>query len=218
MKNQPISARIKEIRDYLGQSQKEISRNLGCSYQAWQGYEAGNNLPGGKTLLKLNILGISVDWLLTGRGLMQTKYLNSEARKTQFIPRIDSHLKNGTGSIKDRMQVIEHIPFTEDYLRKFARHTKLDGLIMLEMIGDNMEPTIKNGEMVMIDIHDTQVSGALMALSYENCAYVKRLHKLPGGIDIVSDNKTLYPSHHVKNTDFNQQGIIGRVCWIGKSY
>jgi transcriptional regulator with XRE-family HTH domain len=217
MSEQPISTRIKAVRNFLGYSQKEIAQKLGCSYQAWQGYEAGNNLPGGKILSRLNILGISIDWLLTGLGVMQTKYLNSDSSLPLFIPLIDTHLKSGDLPFRDRVRVLEYIPFSKEHLNKLTNQSNINDIVMLEVKGDSMEPTIKNGELVVIDLHYAHVSGAIMALAYEDCIYVKRVHKFPGGIDIVSDNKSFYHRHQISDADFNPQCIFGHVRWVGKS-
>jgi hypothetical protein len=41
------------------------------SYKGWQGYESGDNVPGGKVLQSLAGLGFNINWLLTGEGPMR---------------------------------------------------------------------------------------------------------------------------------------------------
>lgn len=201
----------------MGLSQKAIAGRLGCSHQAWQGYEAGNNLPGGKILQRLNILGISIDWLLTGRGAIAEPGTGDDNSVLAFVPHVEAQLAAGHGSINDRLQIRDYIPFTRSYLlRKFGR-SSVDGLAVLEVSGDSMEPTISDGSLVMVDQTDPDVSGSIMAFVFEDCAYIKRLQKFPGGIDVVSDNRDFYPPHQIRNADLDQLNIIGRVRWIGKS-
>ena len=212
-----IYRRIREAREYLGLSQKAISEKLGCSHQAWQGYEAGNNLPGGKILHRLNILGISIDWLLTGRGAIAEPRSGGEGSALAFVPHVEAQLAAGHGSINDRLQIRDYIPFTRSYLLKKLGRGNVDGLAVLEVNGDSMEPTIGDGSLVMVDQMDQDVSGSIMAFVFEDCAYIKRLQKFPGGIDVVSDNRDFYPPHQIRNTDLDQLSIIGRVRWIGKA-
>ena len=218
MSDREIYNRIKEIREFLGLSQKAISEKLGCSYQAWQGYEAGNNLPGGKILQRLNILGVSIDWLLTGQGAIADKGAASSGGALAFVPHVDARLAAGHGSINDRLQIRDYVPFAREYLTRKLGRSGIDGLVVLEVSGDSMEPTISDGSLVMIDQGDRDVSGSIMAFVFEDCAYIKRLQKFPGGIDVVSDNKDFYPPHQITATDLDQLLIIGRVRWIGKTF
>ena len=213
-----ICKRMRETREYLGLSQKAMAENLGCSYQAWQGYEAGNNLPGGKILQRLNILGISIDWLLTGHGALTARTNLSATDSLAFVPHVDARLAAGDGSVNERLQIRDYIPFSRRYLAKKLGRGGIDGLVVLEVSGDSMEPTISDGSLVMIDQGDRDVSGSIMAFVFEDCAYIKRLQKFPGGIDVVSDNKEFYPPHQITDADLDRLNIIGRVRWIGKTF
>ncbi|MAZ04570.1 MAG: hypothetical protein CMN56_15660 [Sneathiella sp.] len=216
MSDQQIYNRIKDARELLGLSQKAISEKLGCSHQAWQGYEAGNNLPGGKILRRLNFLGISIDWLLSGRGSILKNTAATETTTITYIPRVDARLAAGQGALNDRLQIREYIPFAQTYLQQKLGRGTVEGLAVLEVSGDSMEPTISDGSLVLVDQMDQDVSGSIMAFVYEDFAYIKRLQKYFGGIDVVSDNKDLYPPHQIRDADLDQLVIIGRVRWIGK--
>lgn len=63
-----IEGRLKFIRDSLGCSQREMSKMVGSSYSAWQSYESGTSVPGGRVLERLALLGFNVNWILTGEG------------------------------------------------------------------------------------------------------------------------------------------------------
>lgn len=63
-----LSDRLKEIRANQGLSQALIAKELGCSLPAWQGYESGKNIPGGKVLKRIAELGYNLNWVLTGDG------------------------------------------------------------------------------------------------------------------------------------------------------
>ncbi|WP_340149309.1 S24 family peptidase [uncultured Sneathiella sp.] len=216
MSDQQIYNRIRDAREFLGLSQKAISEKLGCSHQAWQGYEAGNNLPGGKILRRLNFLGISIDWLLSGRGSIVKNIAVTETTKITYIPRVEARLAAGHGTLNDRLQIRDYIPFARPYLQQKLGRGTIEGLTVLEVSGDSMEPTISDGSLVLVDQRDQDVSGSIMAFVYEDCAYIKRLQKYFGGIDVVSDNKDLYPPHQIRNADLDQLLIIGRVRWIGR--
>ncbi|MBN2429425.1 MAG: helix-turn-helix transcriptional regulator [Deltaproteobacteria bacterium] len=66
-----IAARLKAARESLGKSQKEMANTLSASFRAWQDYEAGNNVPGGRVFEALARLGFNTNWLLIGEGPMR---------------------------------------------------------------------------------------------------------------------------------------------------
>jgi transcriptional regulator with XRE-family HTH domain len=66
-----LADRLKLARESIGKSQKEMAESLGTSFRAWQDYEAGKNVPGGKVFEALVKLGLNANWLLTGEGVMR---------------------------------------------------------------------------------------------------------------------------------------------------
>ncbi|WP_420996203.1 helix-turn-helix domain-containing protein [Cupriavidus sp. 30B13] len=70
MRKADVAARLKEARQFLGLSQQKLADKFGISKPGLQGNEAGKSMPGGDLLACYSSLGISVDWLLTGKGSM----------------------------------------------------------------------------------------------------------------------------------------------------
>lgn len=66
-----LAERLKKAREALGKNQKEMALTVGVSYRSWQGYEDGDNVPGGNVFEALARLGLNVNWLLTGEGPMK---------------------------------------------------------------------------------------------------------------------------------------------------
>lgn len=66
-----LAERLKIARESIGNSQKEIAEAAHVSYRAWQGYETGESVPGGKVFEALVKLGFDGTWLLTGEGEMK---------------------------------------------------------------------------------------------------------------------------------------------------
>lgn len=62
--------RIIQVRKSLNKTQREMAALLGISYKGWQGYEAGDNVPGGNVLQAIAKQGFNINWLLTGEGSM----------------------------------------------------------------------------------------------------------------------------------------------------
>ncbi len=63
--------RLKSIRELLNKTQSQMASLIDISPRAWQSYEMGKSVPGGKVLLSLAGLGFNVNWILTGEGPMR---------------------------------------------------------------------------------------------------------------------------------------------------
>ncbi len=77
--------RAKSARESLGKSQKDMADAVGCSFGAWQAYEAGKSIPGGKILASMANLGFSAQWLLTGEGSMHTEKTAHNPQEPQDV-------------------------------------------------------------------------------------------------------------------------------------
>ncbi len=62
---------MRDARQALKLSQVDLAARLGSSKPGLQQNEAGKNMPGGRVLLGFCKLGISADWILTGKGSMR---------------------------------------------------------------------------------------------------------------------------------------------------
>lgn len=63
-----LGERLKQVRDDLGYTQKEMAKAINTNPQTWQVYESGKSVPGGNVLEALARMGFNVNWLLTGEG------------------------------------------------------------------------------------------------------------------------------------------------------
>lgn len=151
-----------------------------------------------------------------GRNIQQeTDGFNSEFTP---IPRYDAHLAAGNGAFNDRAQLIDHIPFTNDFLTKKIGRSSSEGLVILEVRGDSMEPTIGDGDLVMVDQTMRGIEDGIMAFVLDDTAYVKRLRYFFDGVDIISDNRDLYSTQQLDKSRMDELQIIGRVRWCGRLF
>lgn len=76
-----LAERLKQIREHLKKTQKEIAGDVSVSVQMWQTYEAGKSVPGGNVLEALARMGFNVNWILTGDGPIRL----SEGEKDRLL-------------------------------------------------------------------------------------------------------------------------------------
>lgn len=180
----------------------------------------------------------SLDWLILGVGEMQrttiggeqvasgslaedggvygeTLRFRSAGRDLSFVlvPRYAVRASAGPG--QDNGSSIEHeigeIAFEATWMRShFGRAGT--GFALLDVAGNSMEPTLWDGETILVDLQLREVvSGSVYVLRDGDELLVKRLQRMLGGaVEVVSDNAN-FRSQEVQ--DPTQLSVIGRVVW-----
>lgn len=82
----------------------------------------------------------------------------------------------------------------------------LNKIGILPVIGDSMQPTIPEGQMIVFQDDGSNVEGGIYVVEYQNETFVKRLKKRP--LRLVSDNKDYEP---IEIDNLEEIRIIGRV-------
>lgn len=84
---------------------------------------------------------------------------------------------------------------------------------MLRARGDSMEPTIADGDSIVVDERDTQVrvTPAIFVLRWDGALLVKRVSRRETGVVIASDNP-VYPPILAESVE-----IVGRVVWLSRA-
>lgn len=129
-----------------------------------------------------------------------------------MVPRLDVHLSAGGGRDQVEIELTKENPqaFRTEWIR--LMRLKPAKLAAMRASGVSMEPTIHDGDSLLIDTSQTSVvDGKVYALWYDGGERVKRLFRLPGGgLRIKSDN----PEHGSIELGPDYAGhvrIIGRV-------
>lgn len=119
----------------------------------------------------------------------------------------------GMGSTYLDVPVTEEMhSFPRAWLRRYTRAAP-DKLFFAQGMGDSMEPTLYDSDLLLIDASQRQLNMAekIWAISYADCGMIKRLRPVPGGgIEIWSDNKAIsaFTAHD------GEMEIIGRVVAV----
>lgn len=113
-----LAVRIRQSRESKGLSQKQLAEKIGVSSSAISQYESTshfNSEPSVKNLINISkILDISVEWLMTGRGIQGIKdFLLNE----QSIYKEDERLISLTKEQKEMLLLFEQLPL--DWQQKY---------------------------------------------------------------------------------------------------
>lgn len=132
------------------------------------------------------------------------------------IPRYEVAASAGGGAFVESEQIVDYLSFRSEWVRNTLGISVKD-LALINVIGDSMEPTLSDGDVVLLDMTFRGVQdSSIYVLQLNGTLLVKRIqHKLNGSLVIKSDNK-LYEPETVTGEEVNQLKIIGRVVWAGR--
>lgn len=216
-----LAERIQARMRKLGLSQSELARRVGLRQSTINALVNGD-AQGSKHLHQIaRALETSAAFLLgetedpqEGAAPTPSAALLADQLNLAMIPELRLGYSMGGGSILDDYEVVGFRAFDRDWLRAVARGGS-DRLIVATGEGDSMEPTLKDGDTVLIDMSQRDITSQdrIWALSYGDLGMIKRVRRQPGGTyRIMSDNPTVAPIEAADGEMF----VVGRVIWIGR--
>lgn len=129
------------------------------------------------------------------------------------IPRYDAAVSAGPGSIVDpNAEPLGHYYFEAQWLAALTRAAG-DQLAVIRVDGDSMEPTLFNGDWVLIDRTQRRINReGVYAIQVGDIAWIKRisLNLRDKLVQVISDNDR-YPMQELAEEDLS---VIGRAIWI----
>jgi len=133
------------------------------------------------------------------------------------IPVLNVDASAGFGAIAESETAHTRFGFDERWLGRLTR-AKSASLSIIHVLGDSMEPTLSDGDEVLVDASDqgSRFRDGIYVLRADDALVVKRVTLKPGGrkITISSDNSA-YPSWD--DVDRSEIQVVGRVIWFGRA-
>lgn len=209
----------------------QLANAIGRSGQAIREWRSKQRIPGiwiTKISAKYNI---SADWLLTGKGPMRREESRVAESRLEYkaspqipapqgldiqyfdlVPVVETYLNAGGDAFIPSEMICGYCAFRKDWLHRVASSPR--NAVLVPVRGPSMEPTILNGDMVMIDTGKKRIyDGCIYAIGIGETISIKRLYPLPDGrIRVTSDNEQYLPED-VLPQDLR---IIGQVIWFAR--
>ena len=189
--------KLKEIRAVHGMKQKELADYLGVAQSTLSGWEKNISKMNSKTMLKIaNFFGVSVDYLLNNE-----TNVSKEMKKYIVLPE-----KN-----------VMEIPSAQVLPPSIAEQ---GNYMCLSVVGDSMEPDIKDGDIAIITLDEEYGSGDIIAIGVEGyCRAIRHVTETDDGIIL----KTLNPKYNLicySNKQLNSRYVyvIGKLIEVRRSY
>lgn len=109
--------------------------------------------------------------------------------------------------------VVRHLDVLESWARTTLGCADPGRVKLLTCVGDSMEPTIKDRDILFVDITQPRFTRpGIYVLSVGESLLVKRLDMtVSGDLDIISDNRERYAPQRVHAADLSQVNVAGKV-------
>jgi len=134
-----------------------------------------------------------------------------------LVPILDVEASAGHGALAEMESKSAQFGFDEKWLGHLTS-SKASNLSIIGVLGDSMEPTLHDGDEVMIDLADGQarLRDGIYVLRMDDMLSIKRIAIEPQGkrVSVLSDNPT-FPSW--PGLEKRALNIVGRVLWFGRA-
>lgn len=183
-------------------SQSELAAILDINRSAITRAKSRDRVPEQWIVRLSRLFDLDPDWLREGQ---------SSLDRFVEIPVVTARLGAGGGSHVLDADVRGHMAFRRAWLHQKGRPRDM---VLMQVIGDSMEPTIQEGDYVLIDQSQKEIySGGVYALGLEETIMVKRLDKHPHELIVLSSNSRYSPII-LQGDELETVRIIGRVIGV----
>lgn len=197
--------RLIALREAAGLSQSELGRRAGVGQSTINRLEQGDTRNPRHVYPIAKALGTTADYLMGatddigvgGVSSQRLSFRHAEAeRDPDVVELAEIDLRFGLGgTFVDMPAEVRTRRFSREWLRNFT-HAAPEHLVWTVGTGDSMEPTIRSGEVILIDRSQQtpRFGDEIWAVAFGDIGMIKRLRPMPDGtVQIHSDNQVVRP-------------------------
>ena len=202
-----ITLRLREEIQRLGLSQAKVATLAGeKNPHRIKAVLSGRQKCPPDLLGALTEIGVDTIYVLTGRQTKSTVPATSGSSGID-VPVYDLEAAAGHGISFDSENVAYTFPVPSEFLDEHG--LKAGQCIMLTVRGDSMEPTLFDGDIVLVDRSITKPDGIFLVSSGGELR-VKRVQRAAGGAYILISDNTRYREELIPPTALNTISLLGK--------
>lgn len=209
--------RLKEIREKNNLKQPELGAKIGKDVTAISRYENGKGAKDMPYQLKQNLTNVftkeEINYIETGKTIeseQKPKRSDASIINHQMISAPIMSIKASAGSGREQHEIVTNGELLIDRML-FKVLPNLKNIQAIEVEGDSMYPTLKDGDYVVIEKNSNFSGDGIYVLQYDGVLLVKRLQADIDGIEILSDNQSYGKRKYDPNDDQRLFNIAGKV-------
>lgn len=206
-----FGVKLKKCRKDMSLSQKEFGQKIGVAESTVSLYESNKRFPDADTLKKISALfEVSLDYLL-GNAPAKAAQPKTTGRGVRIpvLGRVVAGIPiEAVEEILDYEEITPEMAATGDF---FA----------LQVRGDSMLPTLKDGDVVIVKKQPTVDSGDIaIVLVNGNDATVKEIKESPAGITLIGHNVAVYTPRFYSNEEIKNLPVqvLGKVVEMRRKF
>ncbi|QLB14028.1 transcriptional regulator [Mannheimia granulomatis] len=208
----------------------EFARQTGVTLSTIARWRKGEAEPSRPNLIKIaEVANVSIEWLATGKesqsqaqqGIVERAFNKFREMTGELISMINSfgsiNVSAGFGSFNEGITKPDgQEPYADSLLQKLG--VKADNCGVFWANGTSMEPTICDGDQMLVDFSKKEARGddKIYLIQNGESVWVKRVRREWDCIELISDNESYRPIRIIEEDAQNLQ-IIGQVVHNGHS-
>ncbi|WP_335950624.1 LexA family transcriptional regulator [Acinetobacter pittii] len=218
-----LKDRLKDSRIKAKKTQAEVAEAVKMSQPAYQALESGKNLKSAFLPLIAQFLGVDGYWLTTGNtedsfresDVFSPTVVSAESTDQYvWIEVVEANFSCGTGeSIEFHFDAINgKIPFPPSFFKE--KRVAQECMRIIKAKGDSMTDYIKDGDLVGIDISQTEViDGEIYAVYFAGEGMIKQIFKEADGSLILHSLNEKFRDRRVTEENGKNFKVMGRQFW-----
>ncbi|UGQ25196.1 XRE family transcriptional regulator [Acinetobacter calcoaceticus] len=218
-----LKDRLKDSRLKAKKTQAEVAEAVKMSQPAYQALESGKNLKSAFLPLIAQFLGVDGYWLTTGNtedsfresDVFSPTVVSAESTDQYiWVEVVEASFSCGTGeSIEFHFDAINgKIPFPSSFFKE--KRVAQECMRIIKAKGDSMADYIKDGDLVGIDISQTEViDGEIYAVYFAGEGMIKQIFKEADGSLILHSLNEKFRDRRVTEENGKNFKVMGRQFW-----
>lgn len=198
-----IGERLKEERLRLGLNQQKMGEIGGVKVFAQSNYENEKRIPGGDYFAAVAKVGVDILYILTGLRASQPDTPNHLAPIRMY----DIEASAGHGALV--LDESQSHPFSVEQDLLLTQGIEPKNCAIISVRGDSMQPTLENGDLVIVDRSKTKPDGMFLVRLHDTLL-VKRVQREGGGAYVLGSDNGHYREILIPPTEANSLTIIGK--------
>lgn len=188
---------------------KDVANELGINQTTFATMKKRGKIPYKEILEFCARRKISINWLLFNQVV---KSIEKESEKYERIHYFRDIYASAGGGALNYNEDSEYINIDKNLVDKFGGKHSIKYIKALNVLGDSMEPTLKDGDMVFMDTTSKNIfKNGIYIVTTPMGLFIKRVQpKADGSVALVSDNKS-YANEVVNLEDIE---ILGKVVGV----
>jgi len=225
-----LGERIKEERKKRRWSQADLGVKVGVSQAAISEIERDVPKSSGLVIPIAKAFKVDVSYLTDGKENISKQIADNsdiiiiggdrhgqvaDPKEYVMIPRYDVRGSCGEGIDINEVNIVDGMPMPVAWIRA-QNLPEAHLLAVIEASGDSMQPTIEDGQTLIVNTVDTDPkSTKIYLICIDGKLFIKRLIYTPTGWIMRSDNpnKNNHPDFVIESESLDNIDIQGRVVW-----